>query len=204
MTSEPFLFDPWVTSLPQRPGGDAYARLLAEFRRLHDLVAATSLDEPGLREVTERLRAASAALEIEGGRPGPPHAGNRYDLPGRGHPLLVPLVIDEWTAERITGSVVFTAAHLGGNGAAHGGAIPLLFDEVLGRLANTNRHERARTAYLHVNYRSITPLHTPLRVVATVMRQEGRKRYLAVRLCQDAQVLADGEGLFVTLRPGQP
>ena len=33
---------------------------------------------------------------------------------------------------------------------------------------------------------------------------EGRKIFVEMRLCDGADLLADGEGLFVLLKPGQP
>jgi acyl-coenzyme A thioesterase PaaI-like protein len=100
--------------------------------------------------------------------------------------------------------VVFRRLHLGGGGAAHGGTLPLLFDEVLGRLSNSGDRPTARTAYLKVNYRHITPLNTELDVEGRLERQDGRKRWITGRLAHGDTLLADAEGLFVQLRPGQP
>ena len=81
--------------------------------------------------------------------------------------------------------------------------LSLIFDEMLGRLANTGR-TRSRTAYLHVNYRNITPIGPELRVEAPVDRVEGRKRFLTGAIYHDGTLTAAAEGLFVELRPGQP
>ncbi len=60
-----------------------------------------------------------------------------------------------------------------------------------------------RTAYLHVNYRKIVPIEKELQVEAGgVVRTEGRKVFVDVRLCDGDDLLADGEGLFVALKPG--
>jgi len=88
-------------------------------------------------------------------------------------------------------------------GAAHGGVLALIFDEILGRLANPGR-TRSRTAYLHVNYRNITPIGPELRVEAHVDRVAGRKRYLTGAIYRDGTLTAAAEGLFVELKPGQP
>jgi acyl-coenzyme A thioesterase PaaI-like protein len=131
-------------------------------------------------------------------------AGRRIDLPGRGNPMLVPFIWDEITPEHSRGRATFRPFHLGGNSAAHGGTLPLLFDEVLGRAANTGFPHVARTAYLTVNYRQIAPLDVELQVDATVDRVEGRKRWASARLFHQEALIADAEGLFVELRPGQP
>jgi hypothetical protein len=75
--------------------------------------------------------------------------------------------------QHVVGRVAFGRFYLGGNGAAHGGAIPLVFDEVMGRLANTGGRPPSRTASLHVNYRSITPIERELQLTARFDREEG-------------------------------
>ena len=70
--------------------------------------------------------------------------------------------------------------------------------------AEWNHEAHVRTAYLHVNYRKIVPIEKELQVEAGVSRAEGRKIFVEMRLCDGSDVLADGEGLFVRLKPGQP
>jgi hypothetical protein len=131
--------------------------------------------------------------------------GWRPDLPGRGHPLLPPYLIDEEADGALCGRVRFTRFYLGGNNAAHGGALPLLFDDVLGRVMNHGQRGISRTAYLKTNYRRITPLDLELRFEASRDRVEGRKRWGSARLFDPAgALLSDAEGLFLQLMPGQP
>jgi acyl-coenzyme A thioesterase PaaI-like protein len=100
--------------------------------------------------------------------------------------------------------VTFGRFQLGGNGAVHGGVLPLLFDEVLGRLANSGRTV-ARTAYLTVNFRHITRIGVEHTLVAELDRIAGRKRHLrGVLRDPTGRVVSDAEGLFVELRPDQP
>src|SRR5690606_13965892 len=146
------------------------------------------------RAAEEAVRAASDVLRRWPVDEREAPAGKRRDLPGRGHPLLLPLVVDEETPEALHGRVTFTRAYLGGNGAAHGGTPPLRFDEVLGRMVNAWGRPAARTAYLHVNYRAITPIGPELRVEATFDGEEGRKRWLSGRLYHGDVLLADAEG----------
>lgn len=86
----------------------------------------------------------------------------------------------------------------------HGGAIPLVFDEILGRVASTCGPPMARTAYLHVNYRSITPVDRDLDVTARLVSVSGRKRVVTGEMRDGPVLLTDAEGLFVALKPGQP
>ena len=61
-----------------------------------------------------------------------------------------------------------------------------------------------RTAFLHVNYRQIVPVEKDLQVDAGIDRVEGRKIFVAGRLLDGEDVLAEAEALFVRLLPGQP
>jgi acyl-CoA thioesterase FadM len=79
-----------------------------------------------------------------------------------------------------------------------------MFDEVLGRLANSAGRPAQRTASLHTDYRSITPIGKELSVRGWVEREEGRKRYLRATLHHGDVLCAEAEGLFVALKPGQP
>ena len=81
----------------------------------------------------------------------------------------------------------------------------MLFDDVLGRVMNHSQAGVARTAFLTVNYRAVTPLDVELFWEATRDRVEGRKRWGSARLLDaSGRVLSDAEALFVQLLPGQP
>jgi acyl-coenzyme A thioesterase PaaI-like protein len=185
-------------------GGAAYTRFYELFCALQDAVTESDPPEEVWAESSTHVEAALALLAPwkapEWERP----AGTRSDLPGRGNPMLIPFAMEEETSDSIRGRTSFRAFHLGGNGAAHGGTLPLLFDDVLGRIANAGSRAVARTAYLHVNYRKITPIGVELDVDAHVDRIEGRKRWVTGRLLHEGAVLADAEALFVELLPGQP
>jgi hypothetical protein len=63
----------------------------------------------------------------------------------------------------------------------------------------------ARTAYLHVNYRRITPIGVELTFEATRDRVDGRKRWGSARIFDPAGALiSDFDALFLELLPGQP
>ncbi|HLM05913.1 MAG TPA: PaaI family thioesterase [Blastococcus sp.] len=130
--------------------------------------------------------------------------GHLSTIPGRGQTMAPVLHVDEWGETFARGRVTFGRFYLGGNGAVHGGVIPLVFDEILGRLANTGGRTPSRTAYLHVNYRSITPVGAELRFEGRFDREEGRKRFLVGTLHDGDTLCADADGLFVALKPGQP
>lgn len=188
-------------------GGEVYADLHRAHRLFSDRLAGAAFpdDAETARRLTADLLAWVDVLaeyqvpELER------WDGWRPDLPGRGLPLLPPYHVDDETATTLRGHVTFGRAFLGGNGAAHGGSQPLLFDDMLGRLVNHGRAGIARTAYLKVNYRSITPIGVRLDINLSVDREEGRKRWCTGSLAApDGTVVADVEALFVVLLPGQP
>jgi acyl-coenzyme A thioesterase PaaI-like protein len=115
-------------------------------------------------------------------------------LPGRGHPLLPPLIRGEREG-RALGTVSFTTAHAGAGTAVHGGYLALLFDEVLGSVAVSAFD--SRTASITVNYRNLTPMNTPLAVEGWVDRVDGRKVHVEGRLLDGDRVCADAQALFI-------
>jgi acyl-coenzyme A thioesterase PaaI-like protein len=188
--------------VPVPPAG--YAEMIEALRLLQDRVAAAVPDGTLVAEVTRDLVHAAELLAPAERDEWHRLSGTLEELPGRGS-ALVPVVQDVVSdGAGLRGRVRFSRHHLGGNGAAHGGTVPLLFDDVLGRFANAGGRAVSRTAYLHVNFRSITPINRDLRIEARFEREEGRKRYVTGVLRDGDTVCADAEGLFVELRPGQP
>nr|WP_255670404.1 hotdog domain-containing protein [Aeromicrobium wangtongii] len=120
-------------------------------------------------------------------------------LPSRGHLALPPVVVDLSEEDRIEGTLTFGPFFLGGGGAAHGGAILTVFDEVLGVLATADG-KPARTAYLKSDFRSPVLLDTPVRVRAWVDRVEGRKRFIRGDMWAGETLCAEVDSLFVELR----
>lgn len=100
--------------------------------------------------------------------------------------------------------VTFGRYFLGGGGAVHGGAISLLFDEVLGRLASSGDRAPARTAYLHTDYRSITPIGEELAVRAWFVSEQGRKRILRATITHGDTLCAEAEDCSSSCDPTSP
>jgi acyl-coenzyme A thioesterase PaaI-like protein len=102
----------------------------------------------------------------------------------------------------------FTRFHVGGNHAVHGGVLPLLFDHMFGMISHAANRPISRTAFLHVDYRNVTPIDVPLLVRGRVTGIEGRKAFVSAELIDAREsrdtVLAEGTGLMVRLLPGQP
>jgi acyl-coenzyme A thioesterase PaaI-like protein len=185
------------------PGAPQFPRLIEALRQIQERITAADAPSDVVTEVAETLEKLSATLEPFAVPEADQVAGHRLDLPGRGQTLVPPYEVQEWDAQHVLAHVRLTRFYLGSNHAAHGGVLCLLFDEILGRLASTGR-AMARTAYLHVNYRTITPIGARLRLEAAVERVEGRKCFVSGRMLDGDTVTADAEGLFVVLGPGQP
>lgn len=184
-------------------GGEGWADYVAAVREVQDLCAGTSPPAEVIEQATRRLDELADLLRPWQRPEGELIAGRRHDLPGRGNPFFPPFVVDEQDRDAVRGRVTFSDHHLGGNAAAHGGALSLMFDEVLGWLANSAGRPIARTAYLHIDYRSVAPLGVELTFEARVDREEGRKVFASAVLRDGDTLVAEIECLFVTLRPGQ-
>lgn len=185
-------------------GGTAFARLIDSLRSTRDGIADAHLDESACAYLTGRLDEIAAYVRELRASPGERVWANRFDLTARGSslpPALEELRIDP-DHGRVRAVVSFGTSYAGAGEAAHGGAIALLFDELLGLCSNAARPP-ARTAYLHVDYRAVTPLNVPLTAHAWTSRVEGRKRWISgeLRRTDDGVVVAEAEGLFVELRP---
>ena len=195
----------WLEPTVRSPGGGAeYGEMISTLRDFLDNVAAAAPDTATTVALTGDLHRWAERLAQSAVSERRQIFARRLDLPGRGQtmsPSFIPIAGDR---EKVAGTVTFGRYFLGGGGAVHGGAIPLLFDEVLGRLASSGGRAPARTAYLHTDFRSITPVGVELAVRAWFVSEQGRKRTLRAQLTHGDTLCAEAEGLFVELRPDQP
>lgn len=183
---------------------EGFLEMIEALRRLQDDVTAAAPPAELIGEVTRALTRLSEQLRPHAVPEREQFAGHQTDVPGRGQSMTPVITTEEADERHARGRVTFGRFYLGGHGAVHGGAIPLMFDDLLGRLAVSGGRVPARTAYLHVNFRSVTPVGRELRVEGRFDREEGRKRFLVGELYDGETLCADAEGLFVELRRGQP
>ncbi|MFI5780387.1 PaaI family thioesterase [Nocardia sp. NPDC051570] len=185
--------------------GPHFGPFVEAMRTLQDLAVSVDCSDEVFGRARDKAEELIALLEPYRAPESQGPAGRVVSLPGRGSLLMPP-----WqTVEAGPGGVrmrgQFRRYHLGGNGAVHGGVLPLLFDDLFGGLVHYAGRPISRTAFLHVNYRKITPVETPLVVEGTVDRIEGRKTFVSARLRDESEtLLADCEGLMVELLPWQP
>jgi acyl-coenzyme A thioesterase PaaI-like protein len=195
--------DPWLPSRSPDAGGPDFGRLMEQVRHLQDAVAGAAPPPEVVAAAADQITAIARLLDAHHVDEADQIVGRRYDLIGRGQALTPPIRVVESDASHTVGHLNLGRFYLGANGAAHGGVIPLIFDEVLGRLSDAGGRPRSRTAYLHVNFRHITPIGADLVVESTLDREEGRKRFITGVLRHGDTVVADAEGLFVVLKEGQ-
>lgn len=185
--------------------GPEYGRLVEALRTLQDLAVSTAPTPELTLDLAERVEAINETLKPFRVPEGEPPAGRVMALPGRGSLLMLPWIVEKFDAEGVRSRGTFRRFHLGGNGAAHGGTLPLLFDDLFGMIQHAYGRPISRTAHLAIDYRKITPLNTELVVEGSVDRVEGRKTFISAVLRDlDGNVLAECRALMVQLLKGQP
>ncbi|CAN5459198.1 hypothetical protein BH10ACT3_BH10ACT3_24510 [soil metagenome] len=99
----------------------------------------------------------------------------------------------------LTGQVTFSEYHNGPPfDLGHGGAVALVYDELLGVAAMANGG--GYTANLTVDYRVATPLLVPVQFRVWAGQVEGRKLWAQGEMRYEGQVLTEAKGLFITPR----
>ena len=189
---------------PNRDVPDGFHDMIEALRELADRVSAAAPPADLVADVTKSVTELSARLAGHAVDERHQLVGHIPDVPGRGQTLVPPFVLDELDEQHARGRVRFGRHYLGGNGAVHGGALPLVFDDLMGRLANTGERKPSRTAFLHIDYRAITPIEADLRVSGWFEAEQGRKRFLRGALHHGDTLCAEAHGLFIELLPGQP
>ncbi|MDO9486524.1 MAG: PaaI family thioesterase [Actinomycetota bacterium] len=176
-------------------------RLARAVRSVQDSLASTTVTDEAAEAAWTALETASTVLA-------PFRQGfttmTDWSVLGmsRGVHTLSPGLQDaHWEEMRMTASITFTDFFHGVNGAAHGGTIPLVFDEIFGRMSTSDGVLR-RAASLTVDFRSVTPINTELMIDAHLERTEGRKSWLVGTLRHGDTITAEASSLWISLRPG--
>ncbi len=78
--------------------------------------------------------------------------------------MMPPWQIRRFGPEEVVVDVQFSRYHVGGNNAVHGGMVAMMFDVMCGIIIHSIGRPISRTAFLHVDYRNITPIDVPLTV----------------------------------------
>lgn len=185
--------------------GPGFGRFLTAMRRAQDLAVSADPDGATWEQAADRVEDLVALLEPFRADEGVGPANRVPSLPGAGSLLMPPWHVTKFEADGVELSVQFSRYHVGGNHAVHGGVLPLLFDSIFGMVIHAAGRPISRTAYLHVEYRKVTPIDTPLIARGWIRESEGRKAFVNAELRDSEEnLLAESNGLMIRLLPGQP
>jgi hypothetical protein len=191
----------WRCDTPPEPaGGPDFARMILALRQVQDRVAEAKPPNDVVADVAASFEHVISVLAPYGVEESDRIAGNRWDLPGRGQSLIPPILLTQADTVSVSGMTVFGPSYLGSGGAVNGGFLPLLFNELMGKLVQTGGRRYSRTAFLHVNYRSVARIGAQLRIEVKVVREEGRKRFLVGTLHDGSTLVADADALYVAVK----
>jgi len=86
-------------------------------------------------------------------------------------------------------------------GYLHGGVIATLLDETMSKAIRARGHI-AMTRHLEIDYLRPVPSGTPIRLEGRLTKNEGRKLWAEARVLNaEGKTLAEGNGLFIEIRP---
>lgn len=174
-------------------------------RRAQDLAVSADADPETWAAAAGRVEELVDLLEPHRAPGGAGPAGRAPVLPGAGSLLMPPWMIRRIGPEGVLVDVQFSRYHVGGNDAVHGGMVAMMFDVTCGMIIHAVGRPISRTAFLHVDYRNVTPIDVPLTMRGWADRIEGRKTFVNAELTDpDGTLLAEANGLMVELLPGQP
>ena len=185
--------------------GPGFGRFVTAMRRAQDLAVSANPDADVWDAAADRVEELVKLLAPYEAPEGVGPANRVPSLPGAGSLLMPPWTVAKFDADGVEVHVDFGRYYVGGNYAVHGGVLPLLFDQAFGMLIHAVNRPMSRTAYLHVDYRKVTPIDTVLTAKAHVTEVDGRKTFVAAELFDpEGNLLAEANGLMVSLLPGQP
>jgi uncharacterized protein (TIGR00369 family) len=182
--------------------GDAVSRFVSVMRDLHDRLVVFGAPDRIFDEATGRIKELNHLLAQWAVPQGESPIGRRWDLPGRGHPLQVPMTIESVTDDELHARLAFRSSHVGVTGSVHGGLLPLVFDEAFGTIVSRS-YSPVVTGYLKVDYRNPTPAGVTLQLRARVTEVAGRKVLLSGEIHDGRRLLVEAESLMVQLRDHQ-
>ncbi|MFN0093675.1 MAG: PaaI family thioesterase [Dehalococcoidia bacterium] len=196
-------------SAPPEGKRAALHRLASALRETIELMMETGLPEADIEAAAGDLERFNSALR-DGPRDRPlwgfaerstsGTSAGFYDnspLSGPGNPIAPPLFLRVEGAE-VVGSATFGLAYEGPPGHVHGGHVAAAFDEVLGMVQSATGNP-GMTGTLTVRYRRPTPLYRELTFRGRVDRVEGRKIFTTATLHDSETLLAESEGLFISV-----
>jgi acyl-coenzyme A thioesterase PaaI-like protein len=185
--------------------GPGFERFVTAMRRAQDLAVSANPDRDTWDDAADRVEELVKLLAPYQAGEGVGPANRVPSLPGAGSLLMPPYRVIRFEPDGVELSVQFSRFSVGGNYAVHGGVLPLLFDSVFGMVIHATGRPISRTAFLHVDYRKVTPIDTVLTARGWLREAQGRKAFVNAELRNpDGDLLAEANGLMIRLLPGQP
>ena len=173
---------------------------MTAMRRLQDIAVCTDPDGAVWTGAAERIEELCERLEIHKAPVGVAPAGRAPHLPGLGHPG--PSRTPGPTASPWVGTSAGSTSAATRPSTA---ALYRCFRLAFGMIVSAAGRPISRTAYLHVDYRKITPINEPLcRAGASTRSTDGRHSSSATMTDSDGTVLSEASGLMIRLLPHQP
>ena len=185
--------------------GPGFGPFLSSMRRLQDLAVSADPDSDTWVDAAARVAELVELLEPFEAAEGVGPASRVPSLPGSGSLLMPPYEITRFEPDGVELTVQFSRFSVGGNSAVHGGVLPLMFDSIFGMVIHAANRPISRTAFLHVDYRNVTPIDTMLTARGWIREVDGRKAFVNAELHRpDGTLCAEANGLMIRLLPGQP
>ncbi|GJF20099.1 thioesterase [Mycolicibacterium cyprinidarum] len=185
--------------------GPGFGRFLTAMRRAQDLAVSADPDADTWERAADLAEELVELLGPYEAAEGVGPASRVPGLPGGGSLLMPPFRMLSFGHDGVEVEVAFSRFSVGGNSAVHGGVLPLLFDSVFGMVIHAAGRPISRTAFLHVDYRNVTPIDTVLTARGWVREAQGRKAFVNAELRDpEDTLLAEANGLMIRLLPGQP
>jgi acyl-coenzyme A thioesterase PaaI-like protein len=186
-------------------------------RRLGHAVVGHQVDDPLLDEVTRTIEEVTA--RIESGPPrsrpsddmkrrlfdSPPADGEGMDhfpdcvVSGKANPMGVAIEVHR-AGDVAVARVALGAAFEGAPGRAHGGIVAAVFDDTMGFVLSMHR-TAAFTGRLTVSYRAPTPVGETIEFRAWLREVDGRKLWIDGSAHHGDLLVAEAEGLFISIPP---
>ncbi|MCH9734139.1 MAG: PaaI family thioesterase [Actinomycetia bacterium] len=184
--------------------GPGFGRFLTAMRRAQDLAVSANPDPDTWERAADLAELLVELLGPFDAAEGAGPANRMPSLPGTGSLLMPPYKVVRFEPDGVELEVTFSRFAVGGNHAVHGGVLPLLFDALFGMMTHAAGRPISRTAFLHVDYRNVTPIDTVLTARGWVREAQGRKAFVNAELRDpEGKLLAEANGLMILLLPGQ-
>ena len=102
----------------------------------------------------------------------------------------------ERESEKIVGRVTYGRAYEGPPNCVHGGIIAGVYDQLMA-IASLASGKAGPTAFLHIDYKNMTPLFCELEFQAWIDKEEGRKITVIGQCLFQGEVVSSAQALFI-------